>query len=82
VDKEPKATRSGNAYLHGMKAVTVGSLAYVATQVRLAFDHVFLSRYVRSDSIFIKLVVRVFTYRHGHGLRKLLSQHSGFIGRP
>ncbi|KAG1849801.1 hypothetical protein C8R48DRAFT_778396 [Suillus tomentosus] len=32
VDKEPKATRSGYAYLHGMKSVTKGSLAYVATQ--------------------------------------------------
>ncbi|KAG1891645.1 uncharacterized protein F5891DRAFT_1131548 [Suillus fuscotomentosus] len=33
VDKEPKATRSGNAYLHGMKSVTKGSLAYIATQI-------------------------------------------------
>ncbi|KAG1892827.1 hypothetical protein F4604DRAFT_1876054 [Suillus subluteus] len=33
VDKEPRATRSGNAYLHGMKSVTKGSLAYIATQV-------------------------------------------------
>ncbi|KAG1843452.1 hypothetical protein DFJ58DRAFT_717779 [Suillus subalutaceus] len=28
VNREPKATRSGNAYLHGMKCVTRGSLAY------------------------------------------------------
>ncbi|KIK31886.1 hypothetical protein CY34DRAFT_19471 [Suillus luteus UH-Slu-Lm8-n1] len=34
VDKEPKATRSGNAYLHGMRSVTKGSLAYIATQAR------------------------------------------------
>jgi hypothetical protein len=34
VDKEPKATRSGNASLHGMKSVTPGSLAYIATQAR------------------------------------------------
>ncbi|KAG1890015.1 hypothetical protein F4604DRAFT_1876684 [Suillus subluteus] len=33
VDKEPKATHSGNAYLHGMKSVTKGSLAYIATQI-------------------------------------------------
>lgn len=33
VDKEPKATRSGNARLHGMVAVTAASIAYVATQV-------------------------------------------------
>ncbi|KAG1717906.1 hypothetical protein EDB19DRAFT_1838927 [Suillus lakei] len=32
VDREPKATRSGNAYLHGMKSVTKASLAYIATQ--------------------------------------------------
>ncbi|KAG2357546.1 hypothetical protein BDR07DRAFT_1239674, partial [Suillus spraguei] len=34
VDKEPKATCSGNAYLHGMKSVTQASLAYIATQAR------------------------------------------------
>lgn len=33
VDKEPKATRSGNARIHGMTSVTIASLAYVATQV-------------------------------------------------
>ncbi|KAG1891596.1 uncharacterized protein F5891DRAFT_1131556 [Suillus fuscotomentosus] len=38
VDKEPKATRSGNAYLHGMKCVTQGSLAYIATQVRFSLS--------------------------------------------
>lgn len=35
VDKEPKATRSGNARIHGMTSVTIPSLAYVATQVCL-----------------------------------------------
>lgn len=34
VDKEAKATRSGNARIHGMTSVTRGSLAYIATQVR------------------------------------------------
>ncbi|KAG1765872.1 hypothetical protein EV702DRAFT_1182401 [Suillus placidus] len=38
VDKEPKATRSGNAYLHGMKSVTKGSLAYVATQIQISLS--------------------------------------------
>lgn len=33
VEKEPKATRSGNARIHGMIAVTIPSIAYVATQV-------------------------------------------------
>ncbi|KAF9234633.1 hypothetical protein BU15DRAFT_89931 [Melanogaster broomeanus] len=35
VDQEPKATRSGNARIHGMRYVTKASIAYVATQVRL-----------------------------------------------
>lgn len=35
VDKEPKATRSGNARLHNMTHVTPASIAYVATQVLL-----------------------------------------------
>jgi len=38
VDKEPKATRSGNARIHGMTAVTLPSIAYVATQVRFALS--------------------------------------------
>ena len=36
IEKEVKATRSGNARLHGMTRVTTASLAYVATQVRPA----------------------------------------------
>ncbi|KAG1726703.1 uncharacterized protein EDB91DRAFT_1239614 [Suillus paluster] len=36
VDREPKATRAGNAHLHGMTAVTGASIAYVMTQVRFA----------------------------------------------
>jgi len=34
VEKEPKATRSGNAHIHGMTQVTPASIAYIATQVR------------------------------------------------
>lgn len=34
VDKEVKATRSGNARIHGMTRVTPASIAYIATQVR------------------------------------------------
>lgn len=33
VDRAPKATRSGNARLHGMTKVSAASLAYIATQV-------------------------------------------------
>ncbi|KAG2116643.1 uncharacterized protein F5147DRAFT_568026, partial [Suillus discolor] len=38
VDRELKATRSGNARLHGMNSVTIASLAYIATQVRFALS--------------------------------------------
>ncbi|KIM76841.1 hypothetical protein PILCRDRAFT_77388 [Piloderma croceum F 1598] len=38
VEKEPKATRSGNARIHGMTQVTSASIAYVATQVRFALS--------------------------------------------
>ncbi|KAG1777572.1 hypothetical protein EV702DRAFT_969467 [Suillus placidus] len=38
VDREPKATCSGNARLHGMNVVTLASLAYIATQVRFALS--------------------------------------------
>lgn len=36
VDKIAKATRSGNARIHGMTHVTPASVAYIATQVRFA----------------------------------------------
>jgi hypothetical protein len=35
VDKVAKATRSGNARIHGMTQVTPASIAYVATQVQV-----------------------------------------------
>ncbi|KAG1781183.1 hypothetical protein EV702DRAFT_962815 [Suillus placidus] len=38
VDREPKATRSRNARLHGMNSVTAASMAYIATQVRFALS--------------------------------------------
>lgn len=41
VDKEPKATRSGNARLHGMTKVTPASIAYIATQVGVVCMAVF-----------------------------------------
>ncbi|KAG1818904.1 hypothetical protein EV424DRAFT_1323551, partial [Suillus variegatus] len=48
VDKEPKAMRSGNAYLHGMKCITKGSLAYIAMQARMKYDPPF----ILSSSVF------------------------------
>ncbi|KAG1824027.1 hypothetical protein EV424DRAFT_1472015 [Suillus variegatus] len=49
VDKEPKATRSGNVYLHGMKSITRGSLAYIATQVRFSLSS--SSVFSRTDTV-------------------------------
>ncbi|KAG1779360.1 hypothetical protein EV702DRAFT_1178492 [Suillus placidus] len=49
VEKEPKATRSGNAYLHGMKSVTKGSLAYIVTQVRFLLSS--SSIFSRTDTV-------------------------------
>ncbi|KAG2151041.1 uncharacterized protein EDB93DRAFT_1249536 [Suillus bovinus] len=49
VEKEPKATRSGNAHLHGMKSVTKGSLAYIATQVRFSLSS--SSVFSRTDTV-------------------------------
>ncbi|KAG0707424.1 hypothetical protein DFH29DRAFT_994866 [Suillus ampliporus] len=52
VDKEPKATRSGNARLHGMNSVTIASIAYIATQVRflLSSSSVFSRTDTTTDS--------------------------------
>jgi|ERR1700722_6801320 len=41
VEKEAKATRSGNARIHGMTSVTPASIAYISTQVLYKYflDH-------------------------------------------
>ncbi|KAM6503022.1 hypothetical protein JOM56_002999 [Amanita muscaria] len=48
VEKEVKATRSGNACIHGMTRVTSASLAYVATQLCFALSS--SSVFCRSDT--------------------------------
>ncbi|RDB18332.1 hypothetical protein Hypma_000416 [Hypsizygus marmoreus] len=52
VEKEPKATRSGNARIHGMTSVTIPSIAYIATQVRFALSSsaVFCRTDITTDS--------------------------------
>ncbi|KAJ3537562.1 hypothetical protein NMY22_g5540 [Coprinellus aureogranulatus] len=47
VEDAPRATRNGNAKLHGMSRVTSASIAYVATQVRFALSS--SSVFTRSD---------------------------------
>ncbi|KAG6912206.1 hypothetical protein DXG01_016434, partial [Tephrocybe rancida] len=49
VEKENKATRSGNARIHGMVSVTRASIAYVATQVRFALSS--SSTFSRTDRL-------------------------------
>ncbi|KAF6756502.1 hypothetical protein DFP72DRAFT_846797 [Ephemerocybe angulata] len=44
-----RATRSSNARIHGMKAVTVPSIAYIATQVRFALSA--CPTFARTDSV-------------------------------
>jgi hypothetical protein len=43
VDQEPKATRSGNARIHGMTRVTPASIAYIATQVCDSHQHAIIN---------------------------------------
>ncbi|KAG2750961.1 hypothetical protein P692DRAFT_201839141 [Suillus brevipes Sb2] len=49
VEKEPKATRAGNARLHGMTSVTPPSVAYIATQVGFALSS--SSVFSRTDAV-------------------------------
>ncbi|KJA13336.1 hypothetical protein HYPSUDRAFT_151695 [Hypholoma sublateritium FD-334 SS-4] len=48
VEREAKATRSGNARIHGMTSVTHASIAYAATQARFALSS--SSVFSRSDT--------------------------------
>jgi hypothetical protein len=43
VEKDAKATRSGNARIHGMTCVTEASIAYIATQVCPTLSPYYLS---------------------------------------
>lgn len=71
--------QSGNTYLHSMKCVTQGSLAYVAIQVS-KFDICFSLLTLPSDSVFVKFIICVFAYWHSHRLWRLLSYYSWLVG--
>ncbi|KZP29412.1 hypothetical protein FIBSPDRAFT_908305 [Athelia psychrophila] len=63
VDREPKATRSGNAHINGMNDVTFASIAYVATMIRFAISSSScFSRtdYVTDSERFYKTVMDLF----------------------
>ncbi|KJA16430.1 hypothetical protein HYPSUDRAFT_107673, partial [Hypholoma sublateritium FD-334 SS-4] len=49
VDREAKATRSGNARIHGMTSVTSASIVYAATQARFALS--LCSVFSRTDTV-------------------------------
>ena len=59
VEKEVKATRLGNARIHGMTWVTPASLAYVVMQVCLALKFYTLRLNIRLASLFIIIVISV-----------------------
>ncbi|KAJ8595139.1 hypothetical protein M405DRAFT_728593 [Rhizopogon salebrosus TDB-379] len=69
VEKEPKATRSGNARLHGMSSVTIASIAYIATQVRFALS---------SSSVFSRTDTTTDSETFYHSLLDLLEDPEEF----
>jgi hypothetical protein len=48
---EPKATRSGNACLHGMTSVMKASVAYIATQVPLSASLVIAGQELQLEQV-------------------------------
>ena len=82
VDKEPKATRSGNARLHGMTRVTPGSIAYIATQVSPFHSSSGISTtHLVSGALLIVRLSCFFSHRYHHGLREVLYHHFGALIR-
>ena len=82
VDKEPKATRSGNARLHGMTCVTPGSIAYIATQVSpFHFSSGISTTHLVSGALLIVRLSCFFSHRYHHGLWEVLYHHFGALIR-
>ena len=82
VNKEPKATRSGNARLHGMTRITPGSIAYIATQVSsFHFSPGISTTHLVSGAILIVRFSRFFSHRYHHGLWEVLYPHFGALMR-
>jgi hypothetical protein len=72
----PKATRLGNARIHGMTEVRKPLLAYITMQVGspvLYLSH--SSRSCRVGSLCIVLVEHIFSDRHGHQFRNILYKY-------
>ena len=64
VEKEAKATRSGNARIHGMTRVTPASLAYVATQVCSYMNHEGYTDISYLAMIHVVICLRLLPVRH------------------
>ena len=73
MEQEPKATRSGNACLHGMQCVTKASIAYVATQVCYLLPHLLLL--INAGPLWIDFSSRFFTQRPSHRLGTFLYKY-------
>jgi hypothetical protein len=71
-DDEPKATKSGNARIHGMTTVTKASLAYIATQVRITIYKTLYLSLSKIGAVFAVLYEHIFANRYCHGLRNIL----------
>jgi hypothetical protein len=70
VEKEPKATRSRNACIHGMTCATVPSMAYVATQVRKSTVRYYsLWKYLTTNEGPIRSLLHIRVFQDGHGDR-------------
>jgi hypothetical protein len=64
VEKETKATRSGNARIHGMRNVTLASVAYIATQVSIFTDLSFITTDAVIGPLFSQLFGSLFPFGH------------------
>jgi hypothetical protein len=79
VEKEVKATRSGNTHIHGMTQVTPASLAYVATQVCMASKFYTLRLNIWPAMLFIVIIISVLQVWHLDRFRKILREHLGLF---
>lgn len=81
VDKEVKATRSGNARIHGMTRVTTGSISYAATQVHPLTHHQPTIDCLDPATFRVVVIIRVLQVGYIDRLRKILCQCVGFLRR-
>ena len=80
VEKEPKATRSGNARIHSMTRVTPASIAYIATQVWTFTTLMHYPGYwCLSGSVCTEFLPSVFLDWYGYRFQAILQQCDGFI---